>query len=144
MWKISFGQFIVKYESQKRHEKIIYTLTSVDHFYTFGTFHNWIIFPIIDRRFSFLLPSSNWSLFLNIILRLFTHFLLKITLKLFVPLKKWKLFNIFDCKNRIFIAHIVVMGPGQTFLTRVGSIFCCLGLVGSAIFRSGLGLKNFS
>jgi len=31
----------------------------------------------------------------------------------------------------------VVMGPGQKFLTRVGSVFCGSGRVGSAIYGLG-------
>jgi len=35
------------------------------------------------------------------------------------------------------------MGPGQKFLTRVGSIFSSSGWVGSAIYGLGLDLENF-
>jgi len=35
------------------------------------------------------------------------------------------------------------MGPGQKFLTQVGSIFCDSGWVGSAIYGLGLNLENF-
>jgi len=38
---------------------------------------------------------------------------------------------------------LLVMGPGQKFLTRVGSIFCGSGWVGSAIYGLGLNFKNF-
>jgi len=38
---------------------------------------------------------------------------------------------------------ILVMGPGQNFLTLVGSIFCGLGRVGSAIYGLGLNYENF-
>jgi len=37
----------------------------------------------------------------------------------------------------------LVMGPGQKFLTRVGSIFCGSGRVGSAIYGLGLISENF-
>jgi len=39
--------------------------------------------------------------------------------------------------------NIKVMGPGQKFLTWVGSIFCGSGRVGSAIYGLGLNLENF-
>jgi len=35
------------------------------------------------------------------------------------------------------------MGLGQNFLTRVGSIFCCSGWVGSDIYGLGLNFENF-
>jgi len=34
------------------------------------------------------------------------------------------------------------MGPGQKFLTRVGSIFCGSGRVGSDIYGLGLNFEN--
>jgi len=45
--------------------------------------------------------------------------------------------------NSIFTMWPVVMGPGQNFLTRVGSIFCGSGRVRSAIYDLGLNLENF-
>jgi len=44
---------------------------------------------------------------------------------------------------KIEVLSSLVMGPGQKILTRVGSIFCGSGWVGSAIKGCGLNLENF-
>jgi len=56
-----------------------------------------------------------------------------------------KMFKIFSAIKFVKSAKSLVMGSGQNFLTRVGSIFLWLGSgrVRSAIYSLGLNLENF-